>query len=118
MSAQSYRELLVLAAKAAGVKILDWVDAGPRLTDGISAPVVIWNPLTDDGDALRLAVKLRINIEHAGHVRAGRNGADQVQASPRSLGHLAHVEKYGNDDMAATRFAIVRAAAAIGEQMP
>ena len=55
------RELLELAAKAAGIKTslhkeTDslWID-GPR----------VWNPLTDDGDALRLAVKLGFLIEAA-----------------------------------------------------
>jgi hypothetical protein len=27
-------------------------------------PIFKWNPLHDDGDALRLAVKLRLSIDH------------------------------------------------------
>jgi hypothetical protein len=42
------RELLELAAKAAGI---DAVDIGYE-----------WNPLIDDGDALRLAVKLNMTL--------------------------------------------------------
>ena len=68
-----------------------------------------WNPLTDDGDALRLAVKLRIDVFfHAsrveGHVAGGR--IPPVRAIER--------EDYGDDPLAATRRAIVRAAAEIG----
>ena len=53
----SDKELLTLAAKAAGVGYAD--------KDGKFIPFVpeTWNPLTDDGDALRLAVKLRIELE-------------------------------------------------------
>lgn len=60
------RELLELAATAAGVAVHHWShvdcpdcpDAVPVLTDGINTEIVVWNPLLDDGDALRLAVKL------------------------------------------------------------
>ncbi|MET3997525.1 hypothetical protein BjapCC829_28635 [Bradyrhizobium barranii] len=54
------RELLALAAKVAGIDI-GWyemiafvvTDNGPES----------WNPLTDDGDALRLAVKLGLTVQ-------------------------------------------------------
>jgi len=55
------RTLLELAARAAGIK-LAWSSMdgqSPRNEDGW----FVWNPLTDDGDALRLAVNLRLNIE-------------------------------------------------------
>lgn len=45
----SDRELLELAAKAAGRGIADYLPGEPDRC---------WNPLTDDGDALRLAVSL------------------------------------------------------------
>ena len=62
------RELLELAARAAGIAVHHWShadcpdcpDAVPVLTDGINTEIVVWNPLDDDGDALRLAVKLKI----------------------------------------------------------
>ena len=60
------RELLELAAKAAaaaGMAIID-SEAGPQILERTSSDGTecyrIWNPLTDDGDALRLAVKLRM----------------------------------------------------------
>jgi hypothetical protein len=89
------RELLELAAKAAGV-VGFWVDAGSNV--GSDSEPVIWNPLTDDGDALRLAVKLDLTVM-IGAVRdvSGRLFLDKSE-----------------DDLEATRRAIVRAAAEIG----
>lgn len=60
---QTDRELLELAAKAAGI---DGVYMQRLTGDGLAVRgclVQLWNPLTDDGDALRLAVKLRITVE-------------------------------------------------------
>ena len=54
------RELLELAAKAAGYEVLDWYGERYTTTDGDR--LFPWNPLADDGDALRLAVAL--NIEY------------------------------------------------------
>jgi hypothetical protein len=102
------RELLELAAKAAGIKTslhkeTDslWVD-GPR----------VWNPLTDDGDAFRLAVKLGIGLNH---YTQWPSGVDMVWAN-KSDGTDCH-EKCGTDPYAATRRAIVRAAAELGKGM-
>jgi|LakMenEpi03Aug12_release.lakeMendotaPanAssembly.Ray.scaffolds.fasta_scaffold1599014_1 hypothetical protein len=95
------RELLELAAKAAEYPIHSdamFVKAGggtETLYMGKNGPA--WNPLTDDGDALRLAVKL--NLWEA--VRDGHQ----------------HLDSDG-DHYAATRRAIVRAAAEIGKAMP
>ena len=82
------RELLELAAKAAGIDVhpLDewtFVDRDGRE----------WNPLINDGDALRLVVKL-------------------MEFEPyKSRGKAPFI----SNDLAATRRAIVVAAAAIGE---
>jgi len=69
------RELLELAAKAAGLKkltkwsdkITDWDSRhhnGSALhAEGAGGQCISWNPLTDDGDALRLAVKLNMEID-------------------------------------------------------
>ncbi len=106
------RELLELAAKAAGIKysLRDagqcWEQFGIPLPKTMShEPTEYWNPLTDDGDAFRLAVKLRI------------------QNGPRWAGIFAETEMYVVDDSeevdpyAATRRAIVYAAANIGEKL-
>ena len=60
------RELLELAAKAAGHILADPIDScipsgGVWIIDARGHDAV-WNPLHDDGDAFRLAVKLAIDI--------------------------------------------------------
>jgi hypothetical protein len=111
------RELLEAAARAAGLGRVVWNDEamyagkfGALLTkDGIGERTW-WNPLMDDGDALRLAVKLNLDVDicfSAASVcyvftnTAGDEDADHVS------------EPTGDDPAAATRRAIVRAAAAI-----
>lgn len=63
-----------------------------------------WNPLADDGDALRLAVKLQLDITHV-HFAAHVGLRNQFWKT----------ELYKGDEPAATRRAIVRAAAAMAE---
>jgi hypothetical protein len=100
------RELLELAAKAASVVILGFFDCGSIKSRFHSD--VKWNPLTDDGDALRLAVQLEIFT--------GRFYDCVEPACFASWGNRTHSlwEPARNDPYAATRRAIVRAAAAIG----
>lgn len=105
-------ELLELAAKAAGYELqhmCDPVESGEHCSEFFHVAGRYWNPLLDDGDALRLAVKLDISPapnQPFGRTEAwyGRNG-------------LFTREYHGSDQYAATRRAIVRAAAAIGEGM-
>ena len=99
----SDRELLVLAAKAAGVNGF-LVDAG--LNIGSNAFPKVWNPLADDGDALRLAVKLHMDFTLSG----------ERAAVAQAGSHFAQ-EYCNGDPYAATRRAIVRAAAEIGKEM-
>ena len=70
-----------------------------------------WNPLTDDGDALRLAVTVGLGVS----VPLGYKRTDVVAFRDSRIGV---VESHGSDPLAATRRAIVRAAAEIGRQMP
>ncbi|MFU1938856.1 hypothetical protein ACLQ8Z_03410 [Bordetella hinzii] len=118
---QTDRELLELAAKAAGIDYLVWT---PGTSPIVPAERRIggqmhWNPIHDDGDALRLAVKLRISIDHnhsADHQRwvsADRNGCEGCY-SPVSA---VEDEFEESERPAATRRAIVRAAAEIGAKM-
>lgn len=108
------RELLELAAKAAGI---DWFDE-PALLAGKGLHMKsgsFWNPLTDDGDALRLAVELKLRIETdvmlcgfeclnpSGTVLVDYGDGEEIE------------EPHNGDGLAATRRAIVRAAAVIGE---
>ena len=100
------RELLELAAKAANIYLgADRTECGVNV-EGVSWPQ--WNPLTDDGDALRLAVLLELPIEFWPALKT-------VAVSKPEMAHCE--EKYGSNDYAATRRAIVRAAAEIGKDM-
>lgn len=93
------RELLELAAKAVGLK---WIEP---TSDGLP-----WNPLVDDGYALRLAVKLEMNITREKDCETG--SIDVVVISHCEIRNVEETE--GDDPYAATRRAIVRAAAEIG----
>lgn len=115
------RELLELAAKAAGIE-LKWM----TIVNGPQAGEVFcsnWHPLTDDGDALRLAVKLQINVNNE-HVSAGAayctRGENEVFpiASSGMECHGPAADHVIPEDYAATRRAIFLAAAAIGQAMP
>jgi hypothetical protein len=106
------KELLELAAKAAGIELLWECDIPQRIEmfRGHLANYENWNPLTNDGDALRLAVKLRIIVTFS--AATGRYCVIGCQRlGPDSI------EEEGNDAYAATRRAIVRAAAEIGKEM-
>lgn len=98
------KELIELAAKAAGVGYAD--------KEGKFVPFVpeTWNPLTDDGDALRLAVKLEIYAIVAADLGV-------VSAKIRNGAGMSWRENINDDPYAATRRAIVRAAAEIGRSM-
>lgn len=100
-------ELLELAAKAAGLRfVLDYDEhlLGPCIIDGDGFPQE-WNPLADDGDALRLAVKCALKISHT---------TDSVIVSVNGI--VRSVRSYYGDPYAATRRAIVHAAAEIGKE--
>ena len=101
------RELLELAAKAAGIRINHWVYDDLDYSPAVLEAGGTWHPLADDGDALRLAVKLRLSVEQwkTNEAVCYNKSGDGVY------------EDYGNDPLAATRRAIVRAAAEIGRNM-
>ena len=94
----SDRELLELAAKAIGGEF----HSGHLYLLGQPEE---WNPLNDDGDALRMAVRANI-------VPRSINGVCFAWAD----GVCDVIETHGSDQYAATRRAIVRAAAEIGRQ--
>ncbi|HGO6078317.1 hypothetical protein QZM82_13305 [Burkholderia cepacia] len=100
----SDRELLELAAKAAGIDARRLPHAWPNRFDDDQ-----WNPLIDDGDALRLAVKLNIRIAPVA------NGRDVCAAFYTDHPFEASVETHGTDKQASVRRAIVRAAAEIAK---
>jgi hypothetical protein len=101
------KKLLELAAKAAGIDLNQVngpiVNGGVRLQDN-------WNPLTDDGDALRLAVKLELTLG------APFDHTIAMVWTSDITNFTGSAEKEGNI-YAATRRAIVKAAANIGKNM-
>lgn len=119
------RELLELAAKAAGSDVFmlggTWVKRIGKEVAGLDRWTGRWNPLEDDGDALRLAVKLGLSVEpypiyqpekHSVVVKQRRQSDTMREANPTEV-----LESYGGDPHAATRRAITRAAAEIGRGM-
>lgn len=86
--------MLERAAKASGIKTEFYENDYGEIESE-------WNPLHNDGDALRLAVALNIDINEA------------QRALHDEIGNL----EYHRDKYAATRRAIVRAAAEIGKAM-
>ena len=129
------QELLELAAKAAGieydVKVLAehkdgraffglWLICHDEPYEGQRR---YWNPLTDDGDALRLAVKLGISfdwVNQADYPNSAQWASSPVGliAGPDTVSKYGWVtNSFGDDPYAATRRAIVRAAAEIGKEL-
>lgn len=105
------RELLELAAKAAGLTghYDENGDAFRVMADGYAGSYW-WNPLADDGDALRLAGQLQFDLV------LGHAGATVLVGNKIKAQELCHPDSGGNYE--ATRRAIVRAAAEIGGAMP
>ena len=101
------KELLELSAKAAGYNYAK--KGGYIVVDGIPGN---WNPLSDDGDALRLAEKcgLTVCMDGLGTVSA----CDERQR--KEVFCTQSIKECGSR-IEATRRAIVRAAAEIGRHM-
>jgi hypothetical protein len=98
------RELLEAAAKAAGI-----LPTGDDRAAWLNRSSYGWNPLTDDGDAFRLAVKLSIDVMHT--------NINSPQVHAMADHEVACIEDSATDPLTATRRAIVRAAAEIGRTM-
>ena len=125
------RELLELAAKAAGFnfkwfKVKQWKNMkgkiGPyRYFTGTvdvygSHHTKPWSPLTDDRDALRLAVELRIDVSHD---EVGMKSFVYARTVFNDETHIGLSEIFDDESerLDRTRRAITRAAAQIGKDM-
>lgn len=112
------RTLIEQAALAAGIKIdKSETNGGGRGNTGfdVMGNAVLdwhngttWNPLTDDGDAFRLAVKLQLQIT------PGTYNKNEFSAFHAGRGEAHEHWSTMQDECAATRRAIVRAAAYSG----
>jgi len=102
------KELLELAANAAGgfvyVENMGWIEQDEHGNRGSW-----WNPFGDDGAALRLAVKLDMSVISC--MEEKEVGVTVLETA------LEIYEQHNDDPYAATRRAIVRAAAEIGRAM-
>lgn len=120
------KELLELAAKAAGWLVLaetkglvcsrdDALKGGLCIRTGAEFDS-IWNPLTDDGDALRLAVKLHLVIGAYGTYSSvcGTYTPDGYEVPDEIV--VFH-SGANNDPNASIRRAIVQCAAEIGKTL-
>lgn len=107
------KELIILAAKVAGIDHPGGEHS--RYDDGRlwdCKGLRWWNPLGEDGDALRLAVACDMTVCADGLATVSAcsgYGHDKVMVTQT-------VSECGKDKSAATRRAIVRAAAAIARQ--
>ena len=106
------REMIDLAAKAAGITLEYRHGSDAYYYDDPDTGREEWNPILNDGQSLRLAVKCGISI-YAGTYRAGCDVVPQEDE-----GNIVTNENYDDDPYAATRKAITRAAAEIGKAMP
>ncbi len=106
------RELLELAAKAAGKKVSCVGDGRYGGNVVFYADNLYWNPLADNGDAFELLAKLRLDIDFEKLYMVS------VWCPPWN----EWVTEYSDDGMGTdiaekTRRAIVRAAAEVGRNM-
>lgn len=100
------RELLELAAKVAGLEVVT-----PTMLDHGQ-----WNPIEDDGDALRLAVKLGILVQSECY-----DDYDDMYAAAYKYDNGVEIVSvrvpYTSDPYSASRWAIVQLAAILGRKM-
>lgn len=110
------KELLELAAKAVGLKYHAYVDSelfGHGINTGeLDTP--LWNPLKDDGDAMRLAMKLGLRVD----MNYRPNPASGVGVGVWTPGDIEFYPPFwqidAKDLARAVRGTIVRAAAELG----
>lgn len=120
------KELLKLAAKAMGIECR-WVTdrrvtrnkfgmpTAHRLPDTMYVGGFQWNPLNDDGDALRLLTKLNFRELYISEI--GVTVSWRRDGCPHGIKCDEYASENGGDINAAARRAIVRAAAEIGRAM-
>lgn len=109
---ESDKELLELAAKAAGFAECDWLGGDDWLNVYDSqGRQSVWNPLTDGGCALWLAAELRLQIN------PGKHKGDGCTVESHRPG-IAGCTAFRDDPFEQMRYAIVVVAAEIGKAMP
>ena len=109
---QSDKELLMLAAKAAGHTRMEYREEVPYVSFNLNGDdFVAWSPLADDGDCARLESACDIDVRWCdGAVRTSVRTADEWPwlATERFADH-------GGDKNKARRYASTRAAAQLAQ---
>lgn len=106
------RELLKAAAKAVGIKV-EWRKSAKCLCYSNSPYEIAWNPMQDDGDALKLFCRLPwMCIETSDVGVSVRERVDPVPGRVYLM-WTEMLEDHGGHMNSATRRAIVMAAAAM-----
>lgn len=108
---QSDRELLEMAAKAAGYELNQSVGGGFWVVSE-NGQTMSFNPMMDDGDALRLAAKLKMDLLWK------EDGVGAGDLEKCYQGKPLKGAPHTDEPAQAYRTAIVRAAAEIGRSMP
>lgn len=103
--------LLELAADAAGLRVLSWLQDDYPFVEDATGKKYGWNPLVFDSDALRLAAALRLTV-----------GDDDQSVRSMAFAYARHrqdlpycYEPSQREPAKAYRRAIVRAAAALAD---
>lgn len=115
------RLLLHLAAKAGGIEIESCTCSDPKWPFRLAGKTGVrahWNPLINDGDALRLAVVMG-RMERLGvaiHIVEPFDGDTGPYTYVDAERFGEHTMYHHSDEFAATRRAIVEAAAEIGRR--
>jgi hypothetical protein len=106
------RELLELAARAAGYESLGYTENGLKVANpALECGFDYWDPTSDDGDCARLEAACSIDVYwHRERVFAGPG-----ISSNNCLSEL--YSDHNNDRQAARRLASTRAAAEVGKGM-
>jgi hypothetical protein len=123
MTQRTDKELLELAAKAASIEcdevgpfieFQEWQSKfGMNIGGSFELVRRNWEPLSDDGDALRLAVKMRLKID----IRAAVITVEPYIFNQDAEATFEFFEDSEHERSIATRRAIVRAAAEIGAKL-
>jgi hypothetical protein len=114
------RELTELAAKAAGIEV-EWIDEigwhARKDAEAFESGAKWFRPLADDGDALRLAVRLELTIATGIRYCAAYGVHAHVNEPYDGDPELGGGVITATSAMTATRRAIVKAAAEIGKKV-
>ena len=115
------KELLELAAKAAGLTNLTYCPAWKCMAEfdidkqgGYFKWDTYWNPLVRDSDALQLGILCKLNIKHGTSPSGAKNGLISCEQGFSE----EFTDVLGQDPLITIRRAIVQVAAEIGKAMP